>query len=97
MKASERTHRFRVATDRRQHLHRAIEGHDLDMTHQTERRGSPYTLVCTKTRRHHQQRVKQYRNDVRCLKNLVDLVGTRPGKLRELITRVRGAIGPSAS
>lgn len=93
----EKTHRFRIRTDLRQHLHRTIEQHDLDMTHKTERRGSPYTLVCTKTRRHHQKRVKQYENDVRCLKTLVDLLGKRPGKSLDLLNRVHDALGPSAS
>ncbi len=45
----ERTHRFRLRKDRRRHLHEQIQRHGLDMTHETERRGSPQTLVCTKT------------------------------------------------
>jgi predicted 2-oxoglutarate/Fe(II)-dependent dioxygenase YbiX len=45
----EAVHRFPVRKDRRQHLHQIIERHKCDLTHITERRGSPYTLVCTKT------------------------------------------------
>jgi hypothetical protein len=42
-------HRFPVRKDRRQHLHQIIDRHKCDLTHVTERRGSPHTLVCTKT------------------------------------------------
>ena len=42
-------HRFSVRKERRRHLHQIIERHKCDLTHVTERRGSPYTLVCTKT------------------------------------------------
>jgi hypothetical protein len=48
-KADEPVHRFRVRKDRRRHLHQIIDCHKCDLTHVTERRGSPYTLVCTKT------------------------------------------------
>lgn len=34
----------------RLHVHRAIDDHDLPVTHETRRSGSPYTLVLTKTR-----------------------------------------------
>jgi hypothetical protein len=61
---AEQTHRFRVRQDRRQHLHRAIETHSLDMTHTTDRKGSPQTLVCTKTRRTYERRCAQYRGDL---------------------------------
>jgi hypothetical protein len=45
----ESVHRFAVRKERRRHLHQIIERHKCDLTHVTERRGSPYTLVCTKT------------------------------------------------
>lgn len=38
-----------LAKDRRQHVHSAIDSAELPVTHQTLRRGSPYTLVLTKT------------------------------------------------
>jgi hypothetical protein len=34
----------------RLHVHRAIDDHDLPVTHETRRSGSPHTLVLTKTR-----------------------------------------------
>ena len=48
---AEQGHRFRVRKERRQHLRQKIERHSLDMTHVTDRTGSPQTLVCTKDRR----------------------------------------------
>jgi hypothetical protein len=41
--------RLPLAEQRRRHLHQVIDGNKLDTTHVTERRGRPYTLVCTKT------------------------------------------------
>ena len=60
----ERTHRFRIKAGRRQHPHEAIVRHQLDMTHITGRKGSPQTLVCTKTRRRYERRLAQYQADL---------------------------------
>ncbi len=59
-----REQRFRVRLDRRQHLHRQIEQHGLDMSHVTERSGSPQTLVCRKTRASYQRQCQQHAEDV---------------------------------
>ena len=69
----EQTHRFPVRKDHRRHLHQTIGGHDLDMTHVTERKGSPYTLVCTKTRRGFECRQRQYRSDLTAMAVLLRL------------------------
>jgi hypothetical protein len=71
----EQTHRFRVRKERRQHLHQSIQRHGLDMTHVTERKGSPQTLVCTKDRRSYQRRCEQYRKDIASLAALAKLAG----------------------
>jgi hypothetical protein len=63
--------RFPLNKGRRQHLHRRIDGDGMDMTHETERRGRPYTLVCTKTRASHEQRLRQYAEDIRKMEFLV--------------------------
>ena len=63
--------RFPMRKDRRLHIHQQIDGHDLDMTHKTERTGSPYTLVCKKTRKHFNRRKKQYRVDIDNMKHLL--------------------------
>ena len=71
--ATEPVHRFSVRKELRRHLHDAIDRAGLDMDHVTERRGSPYTLVCTKNRHSFRARLEQHRADIRCLKRLVDL------------------------
>lgn len=83
-----RTHRFSVRKDRRQHLHRQIESQGLDITHVTERIGSPQTLVCNKDRRTYERRCKQYRGDIAALRSIekqaVKASGTR-SKMRKRI------------
>ena len=37
-----------LAKDRRQHIHQILDGHQLPVSHETTRRGSPFTLVLTK-------------------------------------------------
>lgn len=83
----EQTHRFRVRKDRRQHLHEMIEKHELDMTHVTERKGSPQTLVCTKDRRSYQRRCDQYRKDISALgalAGLADKAGAATASLEKI-------------
>ncbi|RYP56457.1 hypothetical protein DL771_011776 [Monosporascus sp. 5C6A] len=41
--------RFPMGKKRRQHLHDQLDSHDIDCTHETERRGNPQTLIVTKT------------------------------------------------
>ncbi len=70
---TERVHRFRVKKERRQHLHGTIDAHRLDMTHVTERAGSPQTLVCTKDRRTFKARLNEYQNELAAMSTLVKL------------------------
>ncbi len=70
---AQQSHRFRVRLDRRQHLHQMIERHRLEITHVTERQGSPQTLVCTKDRRGYRRRCEQYRTDITALTSLAEL------------------------
>ena len=67
----EQVGRFSVRKDRRKHLHRTIDGYELDIDHVTERRGSPYTLVCTKNRDGHRRRLREYAEDLRWMDSLV--------------------------
>lgn len=76
---AERVHRFRVKKERRQHLHTAIDRHRLDMTHITERQGSPQTLVCTKDRRSYRRRRTQYQNEIAAMGTLVGLAPKTDG------------------
>ena len=71
--ASAIVHRFRVNKERRRHLHQAIDQHKLDMTHVTERSGSPQTLVCTKDRRTFNARMKEYRDEIAGMRRLLKL------------------------
>ena len=66
-----RTARFPLREDLRAHLHQIIDRHRLDIEHVTERRGRPFTLVCTKTRASHQRRLAKYAEDVSCMRGLI--------------------------
>lgn len=83
--------RFRVRQDRRQHLHHTIEQHKLDMTHFTERKGSPQTLVCTKTRRTYERQCEQYRADLRSFANLTTALRHSSGDCARLTARIAKA------
>ena len=69
----ESVHRFRRRKELRQHLHRKIDQHHCDVTHVTERQGSPQTLVCTKTQASFDRRLTQYETDLRLLGELLRL------------------------
>jgi hypothetical protein len=83
--------RFRVRQDRRQHLHRQIEQHGLDMTRITERKGSPQTLVCTKTRRTYQRQCEQHQADCACMSALLAVMEPVPHELSALTARLAAA------
>ena len=58
--------------DLRAHLHQIIDRQQLDIEHVTERRGRPFTLVCTKTRASHKRRLAEYAEDVSCMQGLIE-------------------------
>ena len=74
--AAARVARFPLRKDLRAHLHRVIDHHRLDLDHETERRGRPYTLVCTKNRASHRRRLAEYSKDVSWMRRLI---GSAPG------------------
>jgi hypothetical protein len=74
----EQVHRFPVREDRRRHLHHIIDRHHCDLDHKTERRGSPYTLVCTKNTRSYQERVKKFHQDQEHLAALRSIQASLP-------------------
>ena len=59
----EAVHRFRAAQDRRSHLESVIHSARCDLDCQTEERGRPYTLVCTKNTASYQARLAKYHQD----------------------------------
>ena len=90
-------HRFRIRKDRRQHLHSQIDRHGLDMTHVTERSGSPQTLVCEKTRRSYERQREAYRADIVELNTLARLAGSPPKTLVDLMKRIATAMMRAAA
>lgn len=93
----EQVHRFRVRKDRRRHLHSQIDRHGLDMTHVTERKGSPQTLVCTKTRRSYERKCAAYREDIAALGVLADLAVRPPKALAGQVKRIAAALERAAA
>ena len=85
------THRFRVRKERRQHLHQQIDRHRLDMTHVTDRTGSPQTLVCSKTRATYERQCRQYNEDLASMAALHPLIGKTDGDLQRLRARMDAA------
>lgn len=85
-------YRFRINKERRQHLHRIIDRHGLDMTHVTERVGSPQTLVCTKTRRKYELLLVQYRADIASMQVLIKLSDSISDKVTECKDRLMTAV-----
>jgi hypothetical protein len=59
-----KTLRLPLAEQRRRHLHQIIDARKLDTTHVTERRGRPYTLVCTKTKASYERAVQAHEVDL---------------------------------
>jgi hypothetical protein len=59
----EKTHRFRVAQNRRQHLQGIIRQDHLDLDSRTDEHGRPYSLVCTKNTASYQASLAQYHQD----------------------------------
>jgi hypothetical protein len=66
----EQVHRFRLGKERRQHLHQQITAAGCDMTHVTERIGSPQTLVCTKTRSSYERAKSEFATNIQLLAEL---------------------------
>jgi hypothetical protein len=89
----EQTHRFRRRKDRRRHLHEQIQRHGLDMTHETERRGSPQTLVCTKNRRAHERQCAEHNADLTAMSTLLRVIRGARGELATLAARMADATG----
>jgi hypothetical protein len=70
----ERQLRLPLAEHRRRHLHQIIDSNHCDLTHETERRGRPYTLVCTKTTASYEAACKIYERDRNNLTRILKLM-----------------------
>ena len=75
-------------------LHGVIDPHKLDMSHVTERKGSPYTLACTKNRANHERRLKEYAGDVKQTAPLAELApaGSALSDIRTVCGQLREAV-----
>lgn len=69
-----RSKRFKVNRDRRKFLRQLINDLNLDIDYTTERKGSPYKLVCTKNRAGHERRLDEYSLDLDYFDLLMRLV-----------------------
>jgi len=69
----QRENRFRLNKERRRHLHQIIDSYRCDLTHVTERRGRPFTLVCTKTTASYQRASKLLERDLINLSRIMDI------------------------
>src|SRR5436190_12730290 len=65
--------------------------HGLDMAHETERRGSPQTLVCTKTRRTYERQCAEHKADVMAMSTLLRVIDEARSELAALAARMAGA------
>ncbi|MBF5059481.1 2OG-Fe(II) oxygenase [Candidatus Neptunochlamydia vexilliferae] len=92
----EEIHRFRVRKDRRQHLHNVIGYLGVDVSHVTERIGSPQTLVCTKTRRTYKLQLEIYESDIEGMKALQSLPPSYPEIDSDLVDAIDLSVGFSS-
>jgi hypothetical protein len=77
--------RFKMAKERRRHLHQQLDQHGCDVTHQTERIGSPQTLICTKNRKSFEARVRQREEDVALLHRLAACAPSSTNELEDVV------------
>ncbi len=64
---NEKSVRLPLAKARRQHLHNIIDRNKLDVTHVTQRTGSPQVLVCTKTTASFKEAERIYERNLKLL------------------------------
>ena len=86
--------RMPVRKELRGHLRRRIEEGGIDIVCETERRGRPYTLVCTKTRGAFERRLRQYKEDVEEMHRMVRTAASVPSSA-DITEALRAAIGQS--
>ena len=88
--------RIPVRQDLRRHLHLEIDSNRLSVSHKTERRGRPFTLVCTKNRSGFHRRLDVYRTDVSHMEFLVKMADNTiddPDRIEQLHTAIANSKG----
>ncbi len=88
---AEKELRISARKDIRDHVADKVRRNGLDIEFRTERKGSPHTLVCTKTRGTFNRRMKQYGEDVPEMRRLV-AVAERVSMPSEDIAELRMAV-----
>ncbi len=83
--------RFRMHQGRRSHVENQIRNQDLDIRCDTDTKGRPQTLVCTKTRRTFQRQCELHRADCASMNTLLDLMCPVPEVLAGLAGRLGAA------
>ncbi len=86
--------RIPVRQDRRKHLRSEVRRAQVDLSCETERKGSPYTLICTKTRDSHLRRRRQYSEDISEIRRLIDTADVVSDAL-DTAARLRAAVNRS--
>ena len=74
--AAARVARFPLREELRRHLELVIRRYRLDVDHVTERKGRPYTLVCTKNRASYERRLTDYAEHI---SHMGSLIRSAPG------------------
>jgi hypothetical protein len=86
-------HRIRAKKEICQTLHQTIDRLGLDMIHVTERKGSPYTLVLTKTRASYERACLLHRSDLTDMRRLLALPPAGAVGFSEIADRMLAACG----
>ena len=69
-----------------------VDGHRLDIRHETERRGRPYTLICTKTRRAYERRCSRYTDDIAHMRLLITAEPGANAAYQSKLQQLRAAV-----
>ena len=86
--------RIKVNKRLRSHLRYEVKKNQLDVSYETERRGSPYTFVCIKNRESYQRRLEEYAEDIDYMELLIDVIAgaKSSGRVSEKYSRLCAAV-----
>ena len=89
-----RVARFPLREELRRHLEMIIRTRRLDIAPVTERKGRPYTLVCTKNRASHRRRLAEYAEDISRMESLARSApgGAQAARCATDLARLREAV-----
>lgn len=78
----------------RVHLRDQIDKNRLELHHHTEREGNPYALVCTKKEIVRERRLNEYREDIKHMSSLIEVLNDaeRQHDVEDEIIRMRQAV-----